>query len=160
MSKKLHPTPSTVRFFFTMTKSVPMKNFAAVLVILLFIPSVMSSRCVCEWGPECDKFQQLLEDYCFATETNDVALGYVVCESAPTNQRLRQSIEHHLNARTDVKKLKVAARYRREHGKTYLGVCLGFQAMVVEYCRNVLMWKGADSTEVDVSSNHYLYARN
>jgi len=40
-----------------------------------------------------------------------------------------------------------AARYCRESKKPYLGVCLGFQAMVVEYCRNVLEWEDADSTE-------------
>ncbi len=31
----------------------------------------------------------------------------------------------------------------------YLGVCLGFQAMVVEYSRNVLGWADANSTEFD-----------
>ena len=47
-----------------------------------------------------------------------------------------------------------AARYCRENGKPCLGVCLGFQAMVVEYCRNILAWSGADSTEFDETTEH------
>jgi CTP synthase len=43
----------------------------------------------------------------------------------------------------------IAAKYCRTTGKPYLGVCLGFQAMVVEYCRNVLGKEGADSTEIN-----------
>ena len=48
----------------------------------------------------------------------------------------------------------LAAKYCRENKKPYLGVCLGFQAMVVEYCRNVLNLEGANSTEFDEASPH------
>mmetsp|Transcript_7705 Transcript_7705/g.13571 ORF Transcript_7705/g.13571 Transcript_7705/m.13571 type:complete len:556 (+) Transcript_7705:89-1756(+) len=48
----------------------------------------------------------------------------------------------------------LAAKYCRENQKPYLGVCLGFQAMVVEYSRNVLKLEGANSTEFDESSPH------
>jgi CTP synthase len=48
----------------------------------------------------------------------------------------------------------IAAQYCRETGKPYLGVCLGFQAQVVEYCRNVLDWKDADSTEFEENTPH------
>lgn len=47
-----------------------------------------------------------------------------------------------------------AANYCRLHNKPCLGVCLGFQAMIVEYCRNVLNWENADSTEFDESTPH------
>jgi CTP synthase len=40
-----------------------------------------------------------------------------------------------------------AAQYCRENSKPVLGVCLGFQAMVVEYSRTILGLKAADSTE-------------
>jgi CTP synthase len=43
----------------------------------------------------------------------------------------------------------LAAKFCRENNKPYLGVCLGFQAMVVEYCRNVLSLEGANSTEFE-----------
>lgn len=43
----------------------------------------------------------------------------------------------------------LAAKFCRENLIPYLGVCLGFQAMVVEYARNVLNWADANSTEFD-----------
>ncbi|GKY97150.1 hypothetical protein MPSEU_000673400 [Mayamaea pseudoterrestris] len=48
----------------------------------------------------------------------------------------------------------IAAEYCRTSGKPYLGVCLGFQAMVVEYCRNVLGKVGADTTEINPDTPH------
>jgi CTP synthase len=48
----------------------------------------------------------------------------------------------------------MAAKYCRENKKPVLGVCLGFQAMVVEYARNILHWEGADSTEFDENTEH------
>jgi len=43
----------------------------------------------------------------------------------------------------------LAAEHCRTSKKPFLGICLGFQAMVVEYCRNVLHWNDANSTEFD-----------
>jgi len=40
-----------------------------------------------------------------------------------------------------------AAEYCRLNKKPFLGICLGFQAMVVEYCRNVMNWSDATSSE-------------
>ncbi len=43
---------------------------------------------------------------------------------------------------------KVACvQYVREHGIPYLGICLGFQVAVIEYARNMLGLKDANSTE-------------
>jgi len=41
----------------------------------------------------------------------------------------------------------IAARYAREHKVPYLGICLGMQIAVVEFARNVLGLKDANSTE-------------
>ena len=41
----------------------------------------------------------------------------------------------------------LAARYVRENNIPFLGVCLGMQCAVIEYARNVLGYKEADSTE-------------
>ncbi len=43
----------------------------------------------------------------------------------------------------------VAARYARENGIPFLGVCLGFQIATIEICRDVLGLPKADSTEFD-----------
>jgi CTP synthase len=42
-----------------------------------------------------------------------------------------------------------AAGYAREHDIPCLGLCLGLQAMTIEFCRNVLGMTGANSTEMD-----------
>ena len=42
-----------------------------------------------------------------------------------------------------------AARYAREHGVPYLGICLGMQIAVAEFARNVAGMDGANSTEFD-----------
>jgi len=48
----------------------------------------------------------------------------------------------------------LAAEYCRKNKKPYLGICLGFQAMVVEYARNILGWEDATSTEFDEKTKH------
>ncbi|HTX72801.1 MAG TPA: CTP synthase [Rectinemataceae bacterium] len=47
-----------------------------------------------------------------------------------------------------------AARYAREHGVPYFGICLGLQIMVIEWARDVLEWEDADSTEFNPDSSH------
>ena len=47
-----------------------------------------------------------------------------------------------------------AARYAREHGVPYYGLCLGLQVAVVEFARNVLHLAGANSTEFDPATPH------
>lgn len=47
-----------------------------------------------------------------------------------------------------------AAKYAREKGIPYFGVCLGMQVMVVEFARNVLGWKNANSVEFDEKAEY------
>ncbi len=42
-----------------------------------------------------------------------------------------------------------AAKYARENNIPYLGICLGMQCSVIEFARNVLNLKNADSTEMN-----------
>ena len=50
---------------------------------------------------------------------------------------------------------KIAAiKYAREHKIPFLGICLGMQCTVIEYARNVLGWKDANSTEFDEKTAH------
>lgn len=48
----------------------------------------------------------------------------------------------------------MAVQYARENKVPYLGICLGMQSVVIEFARNVLGLKGANSTEFDRSSPH------
>ncbi|HBV96220.1 MAG: CTP synthetase [Peptococcaceae bacterium BICA1-7] len=45
-------------------------------------------------------------------------------------------------------------RYAREQKVPYLGICLGMQLAVVEYSRNVLGWKAANSSEFDSATEY------
>ncbi len=47
-----------------------------------------------------------------------------------------------------------AVQYARENKVPYLGICLGMQVAVIEFARNVLGWKDANSTEFDRASGH------
>ena len=43
----------------------------------------------------------------------------------------------------------VAARYARENQVPYLGICLGMQTAIIEFARNVLGLKAANSAEIE-----------
>ncbi len=47
-----------------------------------------------------------------------------------------------------------AVRYARENQIPYLGICLGMQSVVIEFARNVLGLKEANSTEFDRHTKH------
>ncbi len=47
-----------------------------------------------------------------------------------------------------------AARYARENKVPYYGLCLGLQIAVIEFSRNVLKLKGANSTEFEAAPAH------
>jgi CTP synthase len=48
----------------------------------------------------------------------------------------------------------VAIKYARENNKVCLGICLGMQCMVIEFARNVLGLKGANSTEMEPNAEY------
>ena len=51
-----------------------------------------------------------------------------------------------------------AIRFARENRIPYLGICLGMQLAIIEYARNVLSLKDANSTEFDRATNHPVVA--
>jgi CTP synthase len=48
----------------------------------------------------------------------------------------------------------LAIKYAREKKVPFLGICLGMQMAVVEFARNVLCLKNADSTELSPDTSH------
>ena len=48
----------------------------------------------------------------------------------------------------------VAAEYTRNHDIPTFGICLGMQMMVIEFARNVLGYKDANSNEMDTTTSH------
>lgn len=47
-----------------------------------------------------------------------------------------------------------AIKYARENNVPFLGICLGMQMAVIEYSRNVLNYKDANSTEMSETTTH------
>jgi len=45
-------------------------------------------------------------------------------------------------------------KYARENNIPFFGICLGMQMAVIEYARNILGYKDANSTEMDESTSH------
>ena len=52
----------------------------------------------------------------------------------------------------------LACKYARENQIPYLGICLGMQVALIEFARNVLKLKGANSTEFDSETPHPVIA--
>jgi CTP synthase len=48
----------------------------------------------------------------------------------------------------------LAAKFARENDVPYLGICLGMQTAVIEFARNILGYKDADSMEFNENSKH------
>ena len=53
-----------------------------------------------------------------------------------------------------------AANYARVNNIPYLGICLGMQIAVIEFARNVLKMKNANSTEFDKFTSYPVIAFN
>ncbi len=51
-----------------------------------------------------------------------------------------------------------AAKYARENGIPYLGICLGMQVALIEYARDVVGMAGANSTEFDPDTKYPVVA--
>lgn len=52
----------------------------------------------------------------------------------------------------------MAAKYARENGIPYLGICLGMQIAIIEYARSKANMAGANSTEFDADTAHPVVA--
>ncbi len=53
-----------------------------------------------------------------------------------------------------VEGMLLCAEYARKHNVPYFGICLGMQTAVIEYARNVLGYKDANSSEFNSNSKH------
>lgn len=50
---------------------------------------------------------------------------------------------------------KIAAiKFARQHHLPFLGLCYGLQLAVVEFCRNVIGWRDAQTTEINPKTTH------
>jgi CTP synthase len=91
-----------------------------------------------------------------------VKIAYIEGEDLETNEadawkRLKEAdailVGPGFGARGTEGKIR-AVQHARENGVPFLGVCLGFQLAIVEYGRNKVGLRGANSTEMDVNTQH------
>jgi CTP synthase len=108
-----------------------------------------------------DSYKSILESLIHAGAANEVRVN------------VRSIHSEHLSEKNLVKKLNLldgvlvapgfgkrgiigkirAVQYARENGIPFLGICLGMQMAVIEYARNILGLKDANSTEMDASTS-------
>mgnify|MGYP001255843680 FL=1 len=109
-----------------------------------------------------DSYKSILESFVHAGAINEVKIDVVPIHS--------ESIES-TNVAVELSKLdgilvapgfgergiegKISSiKYARENNLPFLGICLGMQMAVIEFARNVLMLKNANSSEMDSSTKN------
>lgn len=109
-----------------------------------------------------DSYKSILESFIHAGAENEVRVNVEFIHSEylnPENIKLKLSHldgvlvapgfgERGIEGKVD------AVKYVRENKIPFLGICLGMQMAVIEYARNVLGLKGANSTEMDEQTAH------
>ncbi|NNK88815.1 MAG: CTP synthase, partial [Flavobacteriaceae bacterium] len=109
-----------------------------------------------------DSYKSILESFIHAGAANEVRVNVETIHSeylSKENIKLKLS---HLDGvlvapgfgERGIEGKIEAVRYVREHNIPFFGICLGMQMAVIEFARNVLRLKGANSTEMDDNVAH------
>ncbi len=104
-----------------------------------------------------DSYKSILEAFIHAGAQNEVKVKVVSIHSEHINEN---SVKEKLKkldgilvapgfGERGIEGKIEAVRYARENKIPFLGICLGMQMAVIEYARNVLHLKGANSTEMN-----------
>lgn len=109
-----------------------------------------------------DSYKSILESFIHAGARNEVKVNVVSIHSEFINEATIENKIAHLDGilvapgfgERGIEGKIDAVRYAREHNLPFLGICLGMQMAVIEYSRNVLKLKSANSTEMDPSTPH------
>ena len=112
-----------------------------------------------------DAYKSILESFIHAGIENDakVKLKFIEAEDLEVNNEDRV-LQHFKGVdgilvpggfgERGIEGKLAAIRYARENNIPYFGICLGLQTAVIEFARNVIGWKEANSTEFDSKSSH------
>lgn len=107
-----------------------------------------------------DSYKSILEAFIHAGAANEVTVKVVAIHSEYIEA---ENIENELKdldgilvapgfGERGIEGKIEAVRYAREHDLPFLGICLGMQMAVIEYARNILGLKDANSTEMDAQT--------
>jgi len=109
-----------------------------------------------------DSYKSILESFIHAGAENEVYVNVEYIHSEFINDSTIHNKISHLDGvlvapgfgERGIEGKIDAVRYARENGLPFLGICLGMQMAVIEFARNVLQLKGANSTEMDPETKH------
>ncbi len=104
-----------------------------------------------------DSYKSILESFIHAGAENEVKVNVESIHSEYINAKTVEGKFKGLDAvlvapgfgERGIEGKIEAVRYAREHKLPFLGICLGMQMAVIEYSRNVLGLKNANSVEMD-----------
>ena len=109
-----------------------------------------------------DSYKSILEAFIHAGAANEVKVNVEFIHSEYLNSENIKLKLSHLDGvlvapgfgERGIEGKIDAVKYVREHNIPFLGICLGMQMAVIEYSRNILGLKGANSTEMDEQTAH------
>ncbi|MCE2612597.1 CTP synthase [Flavobacteriaceae bacterium D16] len=109
-----------------------------------------------------DSYKSILESFIHAGAVNEVRVNVVSVHSEHLNHEniaaKLQGLDGILVApgfgERGIEGKIAAVQYARENSIPFLGICLGMQMAVIEFARNVLDLKGANSTEMDEHTSY------
>jgi len=109
-----------------------------------------------------DSYKSILESFIHAGAENEVKVTVESVHSEHLNAENAKKMLSHLDGvlvapgfgERGIEGKIDAVKYVRENNIPFLGICLGMQMAVIEFSRNVLNLKNANSTEMDENTNH------
>jgi CTP synthase len=109
-----------------------------------------------------DSYKSILESFIHAGAENEVKVNVESVHSEYLNDENAGLMLAHLDGvlvapgfgERGIEGKICAVKYVRENNIPFLGICLGMQMAVIEFARNVLNLKDANSTEMDPETEH------
>ncbi|GAL71247.1 CTP synthase [Jejuia pallidilutea] len=109
-----------------------------------------------------DSYKSILESFIHAGAENEVKVNVESVHSEYLNDENAGLMLTHLDGvlvapgfgERGIEGKICAVKYVRENNIPFLGICLGMQMAVIEFARNVLNLKDANSTEMDPETEH------
>lgn len=109
-----------------------------------------------------DSYKSILESFIHAGAANEVKVTVESIHSEFINENTIKNKIAHLDGilvapgfgERGIEGKIDAVRYARENNIPFFGICLGMQMAVIEFARNVLQLKNANSTEMDHETKH------
>ncbi|MEW4924220.1 CTP synthase [Algibacter sp. 2305UL17-15] len=109
-----------------------------------------------------DSYKSILESFIHAGAANEVRVNVESVHSEYLNNENTELMLGHLDAvlvapgfgERGIEGKISAVKFVRENNIPFLGICLGMQMAVIEFARNVLHLKDANSSEMDADTPH------